>query len=152
MFRLVGELSACFWPLLATGSLTRRSLVQQISKCQITMLLAGWLQVKFVSCAKTDKILGAHVLGTSAGELIHEVSGLLLSSFAMGVLPLGWLPSLPAGREGVTWKDSQDVLSSSWGILSLISFGEQKDVSGVLPSKSRVDQDSFIKELGRAAA
>jgi len=28
--------------------------------------------VKFVSCKKTDKILGAHIMGTSAGELLAE--------------------------------------------------------------------------------
>lgn len=29
-----------------------------------------------MSCAKTDKILGCHIIGAAAGELIHEVRGL----------------------------------------------------------------------------
>jgi len=32
------------------------------------------MQVKFIADAKTDKILGCHIMGASAGELIHEVS------------------------------------------------------------------------------
>lgn len=31
------------------------------------------LQVKLIADAKTDKLLGAHIMGANAGEMIHEV-------------------------------------------------------------------------------
>lgn len=35
--------------------------------------LSVLLQVKLIADSKTDKLLGAHIMGANAGEMIHEV-------------------------------------------------------------------------------